>query len=47
VRHRPSWVGLIGKDDKRYNAGEPGVGVLGAPKITGAVQSIVNPIAIR
>jgi kynurenine formamidase len=107
------WVSLIGKDDKRYNAGEPGVGVegakylvgkgvvavgadtwavevipfesqnvfevhqillpmsgtyilenmntaplaadkayeflfvLGAPKITGAVQSIINPIAIR
>ena len=107
------WVSLIGKDDKRYNAGEPGVGVegakylvgkgvvavgadtwavevipfesknvfevhqillpmsgtyilenmntaplaadkayeflfvLGTPKITGAVQSIINPIAIR
>jgi kynurenine formamidase len=106
-------VSLIGKDDKRYNAGEPGLGVegakylvgkgvvavgadtwavevipfesrnvfevhqillpmsgtyilenmntaplaadkayeflfvLGAPKITGAVQSIINPIAIR
>jgi kynurenine formamidase len=107
------WISLIGKDDKRYNAGEPGLGVegakylvskgvvavgadnwavevipfesknvfevhqilipmsgtyilenmntgplaadkayeflfvLGAPKITGAVQSIINPIAIR
>jgi kynurenine formamidase len=107
------WVGLIGKDDKRYNAGEPGLGVegakylvskgvvaigadtwavevipfesknvfevhqillpmsgtyilenmntaplaadkayeflfvLGVPKITGAVQGIVNPVAIR
>ena len=107
------WVSLIGKDDKRYNAGEPGLGVdgakylvgkgvvavgadtwgldvvpfetknifevhqillpmngtyilenmntgalaadkaheflfvLGVPKITGAVQGIINPIAIR
>jgi kynurenine formamidase len=107
------WVGLIGKDDKRYNAGEPGLGVegakylvskgvvaigsdtwavevipfesknvfevhqillpmsgtyilenmntaplaadkayeflfvLGVPKITGAVQGIINPVAIR
>jgi kynurenine formamidase len=107
------WTSLIGKDDKRYNAGEPGVGVegakylvskgvvavgsdtwavetipfeskdvfpvhqiflpmsgtyilenmntdqlaadkgyeflfvLGVPKITGAVQGIINPIAIR
>jgi kynurenine formamidase len=107
------WVSLIGKDDKRYNAGEPGLGVegakylvskgvvaigsdtwavevipfesknvfevhqillpmsgtyilenmntdalaadkgyeflfvLGVPKITGAVQGIVNPVAIR
>jgi len=107
------WVSLIGKDDKRYNTGEPGLGVdgarylvgkgvvavgadnwglevlpfegktifevhqillahngtyilenmntaalaadkgyeflfvLGAPRITGAVQAIINPIAIR
>ncbi|HWX07007.1 MAG TPA: cyclase family protein, partial [Bradyrhizobium sp.] len=107
------WTSLIGKDDKRYNTGEPGVGVegakylvskgvvavgsdtwavevlpfeskdvfpvhqiflpmsgtyilenmntdqlaadkayeflfvLGVPKITGAVQGIINPVAIR
>jgi kynurenine formamidase len=113
VLFHTGWVGLIGKDDKRYNAGEPGLGVdgaryltskgvvavgadtwgveavpfetknifevhqillpmngtyilenmntgplaadkayeflfvLGVPKITGAVQGIINPIAIR
>jgi kynurenine formamidase len=29
------WLGLIGKDDKRYSAGEPGVGVEGAKYLTG------------
>ena len=28
------WLGLIGKDDKRYSAGEPGVGVEGAKYLT-------------
>lgn len=113
VLFHTGWVSLIGKDDKRYNAGEPGLGVdgakylvskgvvaigadtwglevlpfesknvfevhqvlipmngtyilenmntgplaadkayeflfvLGVPKITGAVQGIINPVAIR
>jgi kynurenine formamidase len=113
VLFHTGWTSLIGKDDKRYNAGEPGVGVegakylvskgvvavgsdtwaveaipfeskdvfpvhqvflpmsgtyilenmntdqlaadkgyeflfvLGVPKITGAVQGIINPVAIR
>lgn len=113
VLFHTGWIGLIGKDDKRYNAGEPGLGVdgakylaskgvvavgadtwgleavpfetknifevhqvllpmngtyilenmntgplaadkayeflfvLGVPRITGAVQGIINPIAIR
>jgi kynurenine formamidase len=29
------WLGLIGKDDKRYNGGEPGLGVEGAKYLTG------------
>ncbi len=29
------WLSLIGKDDKRYSAGEPGVGVEGAKYLTG------------
>ena len=29
------WLGLIGKDDKRYSAGEPGLGVDGAKYLTG------------
>jgi kynurenine formamidase len=29
------WVGLIGKDDKRYNSGEPGLGVEGAKYLVG------------
>jgi kynurenine formamidase len=113
VLFHTGWISLIGKDDKRYNTGEPGLGVdgakylvgkgvlavgadtwglevlpfesknvfevhqvlipmngtyilenmntgplaadkayeflfvLGVPKITGAVQGIINPIAIR
>ena len=113
VLFHTGWISLIGKDDKRYNSGEPGLGVdgakylvgkgvlavgadtwglevlpfesknvfevhqilipmngtyilenmntgplaadkayeflfvLGVPKITGAVQGIINPIAIR
>ena len=113
VLFHTGWTSLIGKDDKRYNAGEPGVGVeganylvskgvvavgsdtwaveaipfeakdvfpvhqiflpksgtyilenmnseqlaadkgyeflfvLGVPRITGAVQGIINPVAIR
>jgi kynurenine formamidase len=29
------WLSLIGKDDKRYNSGEPGLGVEGAKYLTG------------
>ncbi len=29
------WLGLIGKDDKRYGAAEPGLGVEGAKYLTG------------
>jgi kynurenine formamidase len=29
------WLGLIGKDDKRYSTGEPGLGVEGAKYLTG------------
>jgi hypothetical protein len=29
------WLSLIGKDDKRYSTGEPGVGVEGAKYLTG------------
>src|SRR5215510_9068340 len=29
------WLGLIGKDDKRYSAGEPGLGAEGAKYLTG------------
>ncbi|MFB6419721.1 MULTISPECIES: cyclase family protein [Bradyrhizobium] len=29
------WLGLVGKDDKRYSAGEPGLGVEGAKYLTG------------
>jgi kynurenine formamidase len=29
------WLSLIGKDDKRYSAGEPGLGVEGANYLTG------------
>jgi kynurenine formamidase len=29
------WLSLIGKDDKRYSAGEPGLGVEGAKHLTG------------
>jgi kynurenine formamidase len=29
------WLGLIGKDDKRYSSGEPGLGVAGAKYLTG------------
>ena len=29
------WLSLIGKDDKRYSAGEPGLGVEGAKYLTG------------
>ena len=29
------WISLIGKDDKRYSAGEPGLGVEGAKYLTG------------
>ena len=35
VLFHTGWVGLIGKDDKRYNAGEPGLGVDGAKYLTG------------
>ena len=29
------WASLIGKDDKRFNSGEPGLGVEGAKYLTG------------
>ena len=35
VLFHTGWLGLIGKDDKRYNAGEPGLGVEGAKYLTG------------
>ncbi|MGO3931249.1 cyclase family protein [Rhodopseudomonas pseudopalustris] len=34
VLFHTGWLGLIGKDDKRYNSGEPGVGVEGAKYLT-------------
>jgi len=35
VLFHTGWVGLIGKDDKRYNTGEPGLGVDGAKYLVG------------
>ncbi len=35
VLFHTGWVGLIGKDDKRYNSGEPGLGVDGAKYLVG------------
>lgn len=35
VLFHTGWVGLIGKDDKRYNAGMPGLGVDGAKYLVG------------
>jgi len=35
VLFHTGWLGLIGKDDKRYNSGEPGLGVEGAKYLTG------------
>ena len=35
VLFHTGWISLIGKDDKRYNSGEPGVGVEGAKYLTG------------
>jgi kynurenine formamidase len=35
VLFNTGWISLIGKDDKRFNAGEPGVGVEGAKYLTG------------
>lgn len=35
VLFHTGWVSLIGKDDKRYNAGEPGLGVEGAKYLVG------------
>ena len=35
VLFHTGWVSLIGKDDKRYNSGEPGVGVDGAKYLVG------------
>jgi kynurenine formamidase len=35
VLFHTGWVGLIGKDNARYNAGEPGVGVDGAKYLVG------------
>jgi kynurenine formamidase len=34
VLFHTGWLSLIGKDDKRYNSGEPGVGVEGAKYLT-------------
>jgi kynurenine formamidase len=34
VLFHTGWLGLIGKDDKRYNSGEPGLGVEGAKYLT-------------
>ena len=35
VLFHTGWVSLIGKDDKRYNSGEPGLGVNGAKYLVG------------
>ena len=35
VLFHTGWVSLIGKDDKRYNSGEPGLGVDGAKYLVG------------
>ncbi|MBO0766543.1 MAG: cyclase family protein [Hyphomicrobiaceae bacterium] len=35
VLFHTGWTSLIGKDDKRYNAGEPGLGIEGARYLTG------------
>lgn len=35
VLFHTGWISLIGKDDKRYNSGEPGLGVEGAKYLTG------------
>lgn len=35
VLFHTGWVSLIGKDDKRYSAGEPGLGVEGAKYLVG------------
>ncbi|KIZ36553.1 MULTISPECIES: cyclase family protein [Rhodopseudomonas] len=35
VLFHTGWISLIGKDDKRYSAGEPGLGVEGAKYLTG------------
>lgn len=35
VLFHTGWLGLIGKDDKRYNGGEPGLGAEGAKYLTG------------
>jgi len=35
VLFHTGWISLIGSDDKRYNAGEPGLGVEGAKYLTG------------
>jgi kynurenine formamidase len=35
VLFHTGWVGLIGKDDQRYNSGEPGLGVDGAKYLVG------------
>lgn len=35
VLFHTGWISLIGKDDKRYNSGEPGLGVEGAEYLTG------------
>jgi kynurenine formamidase len=34
VLFHTGWLSLLGKDDKRYNAGEPGLGVEGAKYLT-------------
>ena len=35
VLFHTGWASLIGKDDKRFNSGEPGLGVEGAKYLTG------------
>ena len=35
VLFHTGWLSLIGKDDKRFNSGEPGLGVEGAKYLTG------------
>jgi kynurenine formamidase len=49
VLFHTGWLSLIGKDDKRFGAGEPGLGVEGAKYLTSKAssQSAQTPGALR